>query len=529
MRVLFVTEASFLKTGYAIYSRNILSRLQKDGFEIAELGVYSADIENRAKKVPWVFYSNLPAEHELQSFNSNGSNHYGRFRFEEAVCDFKPHVVCTIRDIFMDDFVYYSPLRDKYKWITMAPLDGIPQQPEWINICQNVDSLLTYTDWGRDYLSEYGIKSKTASPAASECYFPYKESDKIKEAFNLGGKKIIGSIMRNQPRKLFEVLIAGFAQYIKKYNDNNALLYLHTSVPDVGFNLVKLLFEHGVMSKTLFTYSCGSCKKNFPMYFGDYLTWCPACKQKNVKTSDIYTHIKEEDMNKIINMFDIYVQPACREGFGMPQVEAAACGIPIITTPYAGMMDIKNKIYDCAAMEISAYKLATGMHQYEAAPTPESLCEEIHKNIDKKEANQDKIRESFEKHYSSWDKVYEVWKEEILKTNQNNIDQKQLLKYNIVTDVNINIKQNFLEFSKEIITTFLGPRFLNTHLHYRIIRDLNQGYTINDVNNYIVQHFDGNSYHPFDKNIAIEVLTQMAERRFFWERRWNESITNNAS
>lgn len=524
MKVLFLTEAHFIKTGYAIYSSNILSRLKRDGFEVAELGVYSADSENRIKDSQWTFYSNLPSEDELKDFHSDPSNHYGKFRFESVVCDFKPDVVCTIRDLFMDDFVYYSPLRNKFHWIAMSPVDGLPQQPEWLNIANQADTLLTYTDWGRDHLKEYGINATTASPAASSSYFPYPESDKIKKAVGLEGKKIIGTVMRNQPRKLFENLIEGFSIYSKKNKD--AVLYLHTSVPDVGFNLVKLLFEHQIMSKTLFTYSCSNCKSSFPMYFSDYITWCPKCKTKTVRTSDIYSALSEEDMNKIFNLFDVYIQPACREGFGMPQAEAAACGIPIITTPYAGMNDIKNYIYECDVMKIGGFKLQNQMHMHEAVIDVQSISDAIERNIDKKKDNQRKIRESFENRYNSWENVYQIWKDKISNVDIKKISTEKNIRYKVNKDLSIDTKANYLEFSKNLIKEFIGERYLNTHLHYRIIRDLNQGYTMNDINNYFVQHFDSNGYFNFNKKDAIDVMSKLAKRRLYWEQKWNESINN---
>jgi len=46
------------------------------------------------------------------------------------------------------------------------------------------------------------------------------------------------------------------------------------------------------------------------------------------------------DLAKIYNLFDIYVQYAICEGFGMPQVEAAACGVPVAATNYSAMSDV---------------------------------------------------------------------------------------------------------------------------------------------------------------------------------------------
>ena len=54
--------------------------------------------------------------------------------------------------------------------------------------------------------------------------------------------------------------------------------------------------------------------------------------------------LSTKELVEIMNMFDIYVQYAICEGFGMPQVEAAACGIPIASVDYSAMNDIVHKL-----------------------------------------------------------------------------------------------------------------------------------------------------------------------------------------
>lgn len=95
MRVLFCGEASFLKSGYAIYGKNLISRIHAtSGFEVAEFANYSSKNDPRTKTVPWKLYNNMPEnEHEAQIYGSNVHNHFGAYKFEQACLDFKPHVV----------------------------------------------------------------------------------------------------------------------------------------------------------------------------------------------------------------------------------------------------------------------------------------------------------------------------------------------------------------------------------------------------------------------------------------------------
>ena len=49
--------------------------------------------------------------------------------------------------------------------------------------------------------------------------------------------KVIGTVMRNQRRKLFPELFEAFGKYLKKTQDKNTYLYCHTSYPDNGWDL----------------------------------------------------------------------------------------------------------------------------------------------------------------------------------------------------------------------------------------------------------------------------------------------------
>ena len=51
-----------------------------------------------------------------------------------------------------------------------------------------------------------------------------------------------------------------------------------------------------------------------------------------------------EQLADIINTFDVYVQYANSEGFGLPQVEAAACAVPVMSIDYSAMTSVVRKL-----------------------------------------------------------------------------------------------------------------------------------------------------------------------------------------
>ena len=95
-----------------------------------------------------------------------------------------------------------------------------------------------------------------------------------------------------------------------------------------------------VTSNVLFTYVCMDCRHHFPGVFKDSVSVCPSCKKKSVTMTSVTNGITQKQLNEIYNLFDVYVQYSICEGFGIPQVEAASCGIPLITMDHGAMSDV---------------------------------------------------------------------------------------------------------------------------------------------------------------------------------------------
>mgnify|MGYP006405845533 FL=1 len=91
--------------------------------------------------------------------------------------------------------------------------------------------------------------------------------------------------------------------------------------------------------------------------------------------------VSVEDLAKIYNLFDLYVQYAICEGFGMPQVEAAACGVPVAGTDYSAMHDV--------------IKFTKGY------PIPvKTFFREIETNAERAYPDNDKLKETFIEFFS---------------------------------------------------------------------------------------------------------------------------------
>lgn len=357
LKVLMVSEASWLSSGFGTYTKEILSRLHNTGkYHIAEFACYGKVNDPRDSEIHWKYYANAVDNNDprSQEYNSSMENQFGKWRFERVLIDFKPDVVIDVRDYWMNSYQQFSPLRPYFHWILMPTVDSAPQQEEWIDTFVHADAIFTYSDFGRDTLAIQSNKAikyiDTTSPGVSLANFHYLPTEnrlKIREAFGIDSDAfIIGSVMRNQKRKLIPELFTAIKQFIDTLRRDNhpkaskTYLYLHTSYPDAGWDLPLMLKEYEIGNRVLFTYACKNCKFYRPSTYQHPMAICPRCGQPAMAMPNVGSGITQQELNTIYNVFDLYVQYAICEGFGMPQVEAGAAGVPVATVDYSAMQDI---------------------------------------------------------------------------------------------------------------------------------------------------------------------------------------------
>ena len=351
-KVLLVAENHNLASGFGTYAKNLLERLHASGkYEIAEFAIYMKSSDG--KDVPWKVYGNAPEDDEpdehKQLYNSNPNNQFGAWRFDKVVLDFKPDIVLTYRDPWMDMFISKSPLLPYFHWVWMPTVDSDPQKQSWIEGFAKTDAVLCYSEFGVKTLEKDAGHLLNVVGCASPGIDPkiYKPYDKkqIREELGLDPNvNIIGTVMRNQKRKLFPELIKSFSKFLKvappEIKDNTYLL-LHTSYPEkMGWNLGYHISEEEVGGKVLATYVCKTCKRWRIDFFRDSLNYCPHCKTISCVMPSVGMGLEVPDLVKVYNAMDLYVQYAICEGFGMPQVEATACGVPIASSNYSAMEDV---------------------------------------------------------------------------------------------------------------------------------------------------------------------------------------------
>lgn len=539
-RILFCSEATFLNTGYATYTREILNYLHSTNkYELAELASYGERDDIRAKNIPWKFYGVMPpgnaSEQEKQQYQSVSTNQFGEYAFEKTCLDFKPDIVCDIRDFWMLDFVERSPYRKYIKWCIMPTVDAAPQARQWIATYQSADACLTYSDWAGEVLNKQsGGKINYLGSSPPSAHPAYKPMNKQEIKLELGiplDTKIIGTVMRNQRRKLYPDLFEAFAKFLTKVeNRHKYILYCHTSYPDLGWDIPELIQQYGLSSNVMVTYICKQTNKPFPSFFKGAITQSPFTGTLSATVSSVKDGLSYHDLAKIINIFDLYVQYANCEGFGLPQVEAAACAIPVASTDYSAMESVIRQLEGIPLTPKGFYKeLETGCLR--AVPDNNYAAEKFHEFFQlSDEARNDwgkKTRELFLKHFQ-WDKSGKVWEQyfdsvEILPeeyTWKSPPDIKQPQPKPDKLPENLEHK----DIARWLITSVLcDPNKIGSFMEARLIRDLmyqsSTGVTGGMYFNESSSAFSGqNTRQPFNFDIAYNHMKQLRERINYWEQ-----------
>lgn len=532
-RILWLGEASFLSTGYAVYTKEVLKRLYATGlYDIAELGSHGHWNDPKRFDIPWRYYGNAPdITEDNDVYNSNILNQFGQWKFEEICLDWKPDIVASCRDVYMDDFVERSPFRRLFKWAMLTTVDAIPQPEQWLATFMDADAVFNYCEFGYDYLKET-LKDKAnlcglAPPAADLELFRPMNKKEIRKSFSLDNDMfIIGTVMRNMTRKLYPDLIESFAKFVEQNPTlgKKTYLYIHCSYPDSGWDIPKLVREANISHRVLFTYVCSYCKHVFPSFFQDSLQPCIKCSHITAGLPNQRVSASTADLGRIMNTFDVYIQYANKEGLGMPQLEAAQCGIPIMSVNYSGMASV---IKNVCGIPIKVQRMCREpeSHSYIALPDNNHLIEQLVKFFNQPETIRLRMgRKSYTqciKHYN-YDKTAQKWGEYFQSVPiQDNWNIAPIL-HNPVLNIPNELTNE--QFARWIIGNVWGRKNkVDSYTALRMMQDLNYGKSITQCGD---SYYNENSipgikqfFQDFSRKDAVQHMVGLNKRDVYWEKR----------
>lgn len=516
-RILLVSEFSELSTGYAVYSKQLLSALHKAGFECLELARYADPKDPRVYKQPWKVIPVLPNsdnEQEVQAYKSNPLNVFGLWKFDHACLAFKPHIVLTISDFWMDQFIDFSPARKYFNWKWLITVDAKNQNEEWLDIYSRVDSLFTYNYWSKQQIEKESILKieGVTGPPVNPVLVPIPG---VKKRFNLDKYTIFGTVMRNQKRKLFPNLFNSFRTFLNDTQRNDILLYCHTSYPDQGWDIPKLLMEYDLGSKVLFSYVCRNCQYFQPQLYSDSVTICPQCKNHSFNLANVKVGISTSQLSLVYNLMDLYLQIASAEGFGIPLLEAAKCGIPVCATDYSAMSDVVRRL-NGYPIKVLTEEMEVETGRLLAVPDMDSIVNYMYQFINFSESKIKELKEQtlIGSQFYNYDKMINVWIDSINKVDFNYYEQLWKSPPNIkkfpgkIPDLP---NKQYIDWL--ILNVLQDKNKINSYFAVKWLKHLNYGLINSD---FMVNFMDDVSFksridhRPIDKKEVFDYMYQLA-------------------
>lgn len=542
-RILWVNDASWKGTGYGTYGHEVLTRLHAvPEFEVAELACYVDMSDPQASNQPWKVYPNRPLEgaEDYETYLAHPSRVFGDHTFNQVCLDFMPDIVMDIRDWWMFEYQQRSPFRDFFHWAIMPTVDAMPQNPQWMNTFATADSVFAYSEFGRDVMLEQSDKINfidVASPAASEKFSPVADKRAHKDSMGLDADSIIvGTIMRNQRRKLYPDLFEAFRQFLDFSKRNDVFLYCHTYYPDIGWEIPELLDRFELSNRVLFSYKCPKCEQISVDFYKDSVCYCGNCKELSNRLVGIENSVNTEELAKIYNLFDLYVQYANSEGFGMPQLEAAYCGVPVMSMNYSAMESVIKNI---GAITLNPLHLSmeceTGC--YRAIPDNEELVDRLMTYTNSLKYTGVRLEKlgletaSKARQHYDWDKTAQVWIDHFKTIPVRDVNETWRSPSRIAQP-NLDIPDNITDLTEQINWIFSNvlhkPEWIGTYFWGKVIKDITFGYRVHNAEDdyyFNESHMPKTEkYQKFNMEAAVNELIGL---RNVWNQLEEMRVKNN--
>lgn len=300
-------------TGYGVATDALVTLLKRDGADVASISNYGNEGIKTTYKTPSGEIPVYPRGSEIYSNDSAILSH----KHWRALNTKQPDLLITLYDVW----VLQGKGWDDINVASWTPIDHSPVPPAVAQWCAKPNvTPLAMSRFGQKELGAKGIEA---------FYVPHSVDTKIfKPKSSIGGrpleeymgipkeKFIVGMNAANKAsglihRKAFGENLMAFSIFVKKHPD--AVLYIHTDpVSPHGWNLLNLGQLLGIPVEN--------------MMFVDPVSY--------------RFGISQDDLAGIYSAMDVFLGTSYGEGFGVPTIEAQACGVPVIVSNCAASPEL---------------------------------------------------------------------------------------------------------------------------------------------------------------------------------------------
>lgn len=300
MRILIYATSPIVNSGYGVIARHVGPLLRSEGHDVGYFAWNTG--------YGFQYYDDMPVYPQ-------GNTKLGMDILPDVVEHFRADLILVI----CDPWIVYPPTLWKEghnaKVVFWMPIQAAPMHPQMMMTMQQADACLVYSKWGTRVAVETGLEATYMPLGVGPEYQELNRDDcraMLSEIIqrDVSGLKVFGMVAANSStrptsRKAFDKLLMAFKQY--QVVKGNGLLWLGTTdvTPLTGgvdieemANIVGLRMHEDI--------------------------YAPA-------TLAVKMGIPDAQMARFYNAFDVSLQTTVAEGFGLPIIEAQACGRPVIT------------------------------------------------------------------------------------------------------------------------------------------------------------------------------------------------------
>ena len=335
MKILWNSSSPLGVSGYGICTRELVRRLIAEG--------HSVRIATKHAYFGW---------HEWEGVEIFDGTHYKHVKFMLDDEDFD--YIFSHWDIW----VMKKERFPKDKWVGYIPVDTPKISDGLSKVVKDVGQLIGLSRHGQQQLKEATGRDDIPYAPHGVDTSVFKPSAKARKAFRDGfgwddDIFVIGTVGLNyvDDRKGFITLLRAFKDFHKRYP--KSVLYIHAHA--MGYDNQTIGYFDVIKS----------------LGIADCVAW-PHQPSYDLRRID------DEWLNEVYNGFDVFCLPTAGEGFGLPLIEAQACGIPVITTDVTTGSELAGKTgWLIDVHEDDLDWINTGAWRYKRRPSEVLKCLEL--------------------------------------------------------------------------------------------------------------------------------------------------------
>ena len=448
-KLLFQTDSSLAKTGFGRNAKALLSYLYRTKkYEIVQY-CCGTDYSNPVlKTTPWKSIGTLPDDpaerHRIgQDPGQARLASYGAHLIDKVIKEEKPDFYFGVQDIWGTEFAVGKPWFDKINSVIWTTLDSLPILPTAISNAPKIKNYWIWSSFATKALNAMGhdhVKTVHGCIDADN-FFRLENEDRtrLRKSNNIEDDAfVIGFVFRNQLRKSVPNLLEGYAKWKEVSRPRNKTYLLFHTYWKEGWNIHKMAEEFGIdKAEILTTHVCKKCGNyEIKKYDGEDQDCISCGSEKTQVTPNVGCGVREEQLNEIYNLMDVYCHPFTSGGQEIPIQEAKLTELITLVTSYSCGEESCEEGAHSLPLEWSEYR----EHQTEfkkASTCPNSIAENIdkvyHMTSEERSAKGKKARQWVVDNFSL---------EAIGKFFEDFIDNTEVKEYNFEEEETIERKRN---------------------------------------------------------------------------------------